>query len=64
MKMFESDVACLVPNVPLPLADKCYTLCDVGSDGGLDFDGLGMNCHQHQCLCCVRAGWHIPLWRR
>ena len=38
--MLERDVARPIPGVPFPLADKCYTHCNVANDGWLDFDGL------------------------
>ena len=50
MGVFECDVARAIPLVPFPLADMCHTLCNAGHDGWLDFDRLGENNNQHQCV--------------
>jgi len=43
MEAFKCDVAGPIAAVPIPAADKGYTLCDVGNDGRLKFDGLCVN---------------------
>ena len=43
MEAFGCDVAGTIAAVPIPFTDERYTLCDVGNDGRLDFDGLGVN---------------------
>ena len=39
-EVLKCDVACPIPGVPFPLADKRYTLCNVTNDGWLYLDGL------------------------
>ena len=46
--MFERDVTRPICLVPFPLADECYTLCNVSDDGWLNFDRLGDNLNRHQ----------------
>ena len=43
MKVLECDVARPIPGLPLPLADKRYTHCNVGDDGWPNLNGLGIN---------------------
>ena len=40
MEVLERDVACSIPGVLFPFANKRYTLCNVANHGWLDFDGL------------------------
>jgi hypothetical protein len=39
-EVLKCDIAGPIPSVLFPLADKCYTLCNVANDGRLDVDGL------------------------
>ena len=50
MEALECDVARLIALVSFPHPNVRYTLCDVGNNGRLVFDGLCVNWHQRQCM--------------
>ena len=49
MEALKRDVAGLIAPIPFPLADICYTLCNVANDGRMDLDCLDFNQCRHRC---------------
>ena len=48
--MLKRNVAGPVGHIPFPLAEMCQALCDVGNDGWLNLDSLGVNRRQYRCM--------------
>ena len=43
VKELERNVAGAISPVPFPVSDMGQTFCDVGDDGGLNLDSLGVH---------------------
>ena len=61
MEVLERDVTCSIGRVPFTFADVRDALCDVGNDGRLNIDGLGVEWREFQCIREESKKHHIGI---